>query len=84
LFYSTFLRQIGEEWRGVKVIKKMRAVSINTVPVVIKRNGSGHSISSWAAMEEPTRPKYAMVFAMVDVEVFPFKEIVQVTRIIAG
>jgi hypothetical protein len=46
-----FFRNIGEEWRGLKVIKKMRAISINTVPVVIKRNGSGHSISSWAVME---------------------------------
>jgi hypothetical protein len=35
----------------VDEIQKLRAIGINTVPVVFKRNGSGHSIGSGAKIK---------------------------------
>jgi hypothetical protein len=40
LLYSICFCKIGEEWRGMGGIQKLRAIDNNTGPVVIERNGS--------------------------------------------
>jgi len=56
--------------------QKFRAISINTVPVVIERDRMGHIVGSWTKIKKPTGPEQAMVAAVVNEEIFPFKKVV--------
>jgi uncharacterized lipoprotein YddW (UPF0748 family) len=74
---------ISKKWRGVDGVQKLRAISINTVPVVVKRDGTGSIIGSWAKRKKPTGPEYTMVAAVVNEKKFPFQKVMQFTEVIA-
>jgi|LakMenE09Jun09ns_1017247.scaffolds.fasta_scaffold11159_1 hypothetical protein len=67
---------ISEKRWGVDRTQKFRAISINTVPVVIERDRMGHIVGSWTKIKKPTGPEQAMVAAVVNEEIFPFKKVV--------